>query len=118
MRSMPSEPPFATRPKGISGPRGRQLSASRNRLAVEAHVDGHLAETRDLEWDRQVLADRVLRRRAGEPEQHRVRRLFLRLLLGEAGVLAGQAVLRVAADPEPFAQVLRAAFVEVGAADG
>ena len=44
-------------------------------------------------------------------------RLFDRLLLREAGVLAGQAVLRVAAYPDAFAQVLRASFVEIGPAD-
>src|SRR5687768_5045183 len=93
-------------------PPGQRLARGRG-LAVEAHVDGHLAEPCDRERDRKVLADRVLRRRAGEPHQHRVRRLLLRLLLGEAGVLAGEAVLRVAADPDALAQVLRAALVEV-----
>src|SRR5690606_14692466 len=86
----------------------RPVSAAGQVLAVEAHVDRDLAEPGDLERDRKILPHGLPRGGPREAHQHRVRRLLLRLLLGQPRVLPGQAVLRIAADPDPFAQVLRA----------
>src|SRR5690606_39756926 len=98
---------------GLLGALGTLRGAlpGRHRLAIEPDVDGHPAEAGDLQRDGEVLADRVLGGRAGEAEQDRIGGLLHRLLLGKAGILPGQVVLRVAGDPDAFAQVLGPAFI-------